>query len=75
MRGGAVIPALTVLALALVVGQAVIIRRVIEQSEELIAASETAGLMCRSCGRALRPGILSPYPRPCVCRRSRHVRI
>lgn len=68
------IPALSILALALVIGQAAVIARVIGRSELIIAAAETAGLMCRSCGRALRPGILSPYPRPCVCR-SRHVRI
>ena len=66
------IAALTALALLLVVGEAVIIHRAIarhEQAMKLIEA-EVAGLLCRRCGRTLRPGLLSPYPRPCPCRRS-----
>ena len=46
MRGGAVIPALSLLALALVAGQAVIIRRGIEPSElrQRVASADLAQL-------------------------------
>ena len=61
------IAALTITALLLIAGQAAVIARVIRRSE-LAAAAHAEALSCRSCGRLLRPGILSPYPRPCVCR-------
>lgn len=64
---------LSALAVALVVGKAAVIHRAIarhEQAMKLIEA-EVAGLLCRRCGRTLRPGLLSPYPRPCPCRTTR----
>jgi hypothetical protein len=73
------IAALSILALLLVVGEAAVIRRAIVLTEQRLqlAEAEAAGLMCRRCGRLLRPGLLSPYPRPCPCRtrRPRHVSI
>ena len=64
------IDVLAIVALALFIGQLLIVARVIERSEQL-AEAEAAAACCRSCGRTLRPGILSPYPCPCICRRSR----
>jgi len=66
------IAALSLLALLLLIGEAAVIRRAIVLTEQRLqlAEAEAAGLICRRCGRALRPGLLSPYPRPCVCRRT-----
>ena len=60
------IAALSITALLLIAGHVAVIARVIQRSE--LAAAHAEALSCRSCGRLLRPGILSPYPRPCVCR-------
>ena len=67
------IAALSIAALLLILGHALIIRRAIVLTEQRLqlAEAEVAGLMCRRCGRLLRPGLLSPYPRPCPCRTAR----
>jgi len=67
------IAALSLLALLLLIGQAAVIRRAIARHEQAmrLLEAEVTGLMCRRCGRLLRPGLLSPYPRPCVCRTRR----
>jgi hypothetical protein len=77
------IAALTALALLLLIGEAIVIHRAIARHERQMQAiseeidAEAAGLLCRRCGRTLRPGLLSPYPRPCPCptRRPLHVSI
>ncbi len=68
------IPILSIAALLLILGHALIIRRAIALTEQRLqlAEAEEAGLMCCRCGRLLRRG--SPYPYPCPCRTARRSR-